>query len=120
MAYEKQTWQTGDVVTAEKLNHLENGIADTNTMIINVSEQGVMDKTWLEIHTALSLGKRVITVVTNEEFESVYQYTTFTAGKVEDIYGVNAAMIGPMSDIINIMFYTDSQNGYPYHSGWEP
>ena len=26
MAYEKQTWQTGDVVTAAKLNHMEDGI----------------------------------------------------------------------------------------------
>lgn len=27
MAYEKQTWQTGDVITADKLNHIEDGIA---------------------------------------------------------------------------------------------
>ena len=27
MAYEKTNWQTGDTVTAEKLNHAENGIA---------------------------------------------------------------------------------------------
>ena len=26
MAYEKQTWETGDVITAEKLNHMESGI----------------------------------------------------------------------------------------------
>lgn len=28
MAYEKQTWETGDVITAEKLNHMESGIED--------------------------------------------------------------------------------------------
>lgn len=27
MAYEKNTWVTGDVITAEKLNHAEDGIA---------------------------------------------------------------------------------------------
>ena len=27
MAYEKQTWATGDVITANKLNHMEDGIA---------------------------------------------------------------------------------------------
>lgn len=27
MAYEKNTWQTGDTVTAEKLNNIENGVA---------------------------------------------------------------------------------------------
>jgi len=26
MTYVKQTWQTGDVITAEKLNHMESGI----------------------------------------------------------------------------------------------
>lgn len=28
MAYEKQTWANGDVITAEKLNHMEDGIED--------------------------------------------------------------------------------------------
>ena len=28
MAYTKQTWQTGDTVTADKLNHMEDGIAE--------------------------------------------------------------------------------------------
>ena len=28
MAYEKQTWTTGEVITAEKLNHMEDGIKD--------------------------------------------------------------------------------------------
>ncbi len=28
MAYEKQTWQTGETITQEKLNHMEEGIAD--------------------------------------------------------------------------------------------
>lgn len=26
MTYVKQTWQTGDVITAEKLNHIESGV----------------------------------------------------------------------------------------------
>lgn len=26
MAYEKQNWQCGDEITAEKLNHMESGI----------------------------------------------------------------------------------------------
>ena len=28
MTYEKQTWTNGDVITAEKLNHMEDGIKD--------------------------------------------------------------------------------------------
>ena len=40
MAYEKQTWVTGEVITKEKLNHMEDGIANsssgTNTEIIKL------------------------------------------------------------------------------------
>lgn len=28
MAYVKNDWQTGDIITADKLNHMEQGIAD--------------------------------------------------------------------------------------------
>lgn len=28
MAYEKTTWQTGDIITAEKMNNIENGIVN--------------------------------------------------------------------------------------------
>jgi len=38
MSYEKNTWVTGDVITAEKLNHMEDGIDD----ITKDSEQTVL------------------------------------------------------------------------------
>ena len=28
MSYEKHTWESGETITAEKLNHIEDGIAD--------------------------------------------------------------------------------------------
>ncbi len=31
MAYDKTVWQTGDTVTAEKLNHIEDGIASASS-----------------------------------------------------------------------------------------
>lgn len=40
MAYVKQTWATGDVITAEKLNHMEDGIGDGIKLIhIYATEQ---------------------------------------------------------------------------------
>lgn len=33
MAYEKQNWKTGDVVTSAKLNHMEDGIADSGGIV---------------------------------------------------------------------------------------
>ena len=34
MSYTKQTWQTGEVITADKLNHIEDGVENNNNDII--------------------------------------------------------------------------------------
>lgn len=34
MAYTKQTWETGQVITAEKLNHMEDGIEGGAVMVL--------------------------------------------------------------------------------------
>ena len=70
MAYEKNNWQSGDVVTSEKLNHLEDGVSNAGgTLVIggfsnnqygNVT--GTSDKTWQEIHDALAAGKECIAI----------------------------------------------------------
>ena len=56
MSYTKQNWQSGDTITATKLNHMEDGIADGGgVLFINIAEEGdslVMDKTWQQIHDA--------------------------------------------------------------------
>lgn len=33
MAYTKQTWNCGDEITADKLNHMENGIAQSGGVL---------------------------------------------------------------------------------------
>ena len=55
MSYEKQTWQTGDIITAVKLNHIEDGIGE-NMTIINATQSNadgvaaiILDKTYNEI-----------------------------------------------------------------------
>lgn len=60
MAYVKQTWTTGEVITEEKLNHMEDGIAGGGVLIVNAttttSEGGTittLDKTWQEIYDAV-------------------------------------------------------------------
>lgn len=35
MSYEKQTWVTGETITAEKLNHIESGVAGSDPVIIH-------------------------------------------------------------------------------------
>ena len=60
MAYEKQEWNCGDTITAEKMNHIEEGI-ESGVLIVSptafTKEGGVttitFDKTWQEIKDAL-------------------------------------------------------------------
>lgn len=51
MAYEKQTWTTGEVITQEKLNHMEDGIEDAYELpTVSASDNGkflgVVDGVW--------------------------------------------------------------------------
>ena len=58
MSYEKQTWANGDVITAEKLNHMEDGIAGAGGLVVRASlvdestPYYVLDKTYSEILAA--------------------------------------------------------------------
>lgn len=62
MAYEKQTWAKGDVVTSAKLNHMEDGIATGGgVLVVNEvveNETARLDHTWQEIHDAAVAFKR--------------------------------------------------------------
>ena len=40
MAYDKNTWKSGDVVTSAKLNNIENGIANCNGLITGTYDEG--------------------------------------------------------------------------------
>ncbi len=60
MAYTKQTWATGDVITEEKLNHIEDGIANAGgSLVLTEDENGTLNHTWEEIQNALMSGKLV-------------------------------------------------------------
>lgn len=57
MAYVKTNWQTGDVITAGKLNNMESGIEAAGRLDVNIiPEQGGtsehLDKTYTEIVSA--------------------------------------------------------------------
>lgn len=66
MSYDKQTWVDGDLITAEKLNHIEDGIANagggTASMTVNVTDTTVddftftLDKTFVEIKAVMDAG----------------------------------------------------------------
>ena len=62
MSYTKNTWATGDTITATKLNNMEDGIANAGSVLIcNTSYSSsagvyVLDKTAQEIYEALLSG----------------------------------------------------------------
>lgn len=73
MAYEKQTWECGETITAEKLNHIEDGIASASsggggTLVVKFDRiegsfpnlRTVYDKTWNEVSSALENNMRVV------------------------------------------------------------
>ena len=69
MSYEKHTWETGETITAEKLNNLENGVASFSggIMIINAvaAKNGssyivTADKTYEDVMAAYNEGKMII------------------------------------------------------------
>ena len=108
MAYEKQIWQCGDVVTADKLNHMEDGIANcgggSEPLIFTATEREATTEecplglggdvneyshSWQEIHDALVSGKpcfhRAI------EGDSVYLYAIKSAVSQDGDFYINTS-----------------------------
>ena len=68
MSYTKQTWNTGDVITAQKLNHMEDGIESVGGLFVvhitqNDGGEYVADKTYAEIEAVYDSANDVIMAV---------------------------------------------------------
>ena len=50
--YQKTNWQSGDTITAAKLNNIENGIAGGGVLVVHEDMDGMLDKTWQQIYDA--------------------------------------------------------------------
>lgn len=84
MPYEPNTWATGDVITADKLNHIEQGISGIVFHI--TSQDNTLDATYGEIKSALDAGRICLIKVSGEstiklvvscyEIDSAYYVTT--------------------------------------------
>lgn len=113
MNYEPTNWQSGDTVTAEKLNHIEQGIVGGGGVVVTAEyRQGEItyDVTAEEAYEALKSGKRVVvkyaTVNISDESLTVRSiatpvFFTFTPGANEVAYFVSPTIT---SDA-NISFY---------------
>ena len=128
MSYVKNTWQTGDTITATGLNHMEDGIADAGgggAFVIDTTynpqvDVEALDKTWAEIKTAFDGGKIIIFrgSVNDEDGYAGYDryfkqiYHELPSGDSAECWGVSVFdPVTPLSD--PIIYETDSENGYP-------
>ena len=80
MAYTKNTWTDGDIVTSEKLNHMEDGIANAGSLVVGIAwdetlQTSILDKTWREIYDALPF----VTVVNSEDVSAQLYYVSEVA-----------------------------------------
>jgi hypothetical protein len=109
MAYTKNTWADGDVVTSEKLNHMEDGIANSENVFIvggvslgeNDALEGTLDKTWQEIHDAMQNKICIVVIPTDGGF---LQVSVSGAIMIDGAYIVI---------IDGIQFSTSTVSGYP-------
>ena len=116
MAYTPTNWECGDVVTAEKLNKLEEAVENLSVIVdgmdggselpltISLTTEGdtsTMDKTWQEIADAYPCVR-----VVNDGYYSVEVYEDET----NDEYGVVVGYATPRT------FTTDSADGYPTYT----
>lgn len=63
MSYTPTQWVTGDTVTAERLNNMENGIVANDYFVVNLSRNGQtysVDKTASQINAAIAAGREPI------------------------------------------------------------
>ena len=113
MSYTKQTWATGDVITTDKMNHMEDGIASnessSNTLVVTViddseQERSVLDKTWQEIYDAFST-RNVVLVQEGLKRSLMQIYMVTGSSYVAEFYN-------------DFIFYADTANDYP-SSQWD-
>ena len=113
MAYTPTQWETGDTITAEKLNKIESGIEgatnDGGVLLINVvhdEDTGIttLDKTWKEIHDAFIQGLSCITYL--EDGGGTWYNSIINVVYDGSNYSVTEG-------VINLEYTTDNENGYP-------
>ena len=117
MAYEKHTWETGETITAEKLNNLEN---KTSVWLIPTTVEGnkmTLTKTWQEIYDGWN---DYDVVVITYEIQSSSAPIQNIKGKmpITSISHVDATQIeGPENWVVqlinNTIFYASGPNDYP-------
>lgn len=116
MGYIPTEWQTGDVITAEKLNNIENGVASvgSGTLCVGLTGEHIdtLSETWQTINDAMESGKIVFITYALPEFLGGGIVTTivYKAELSDGLYIVSAK---DLTSAITVTYQTDSASGYP-------
>lgn len=85
MSYTKQTWATGDTITAEKLNHMEDGIASLSGYDLKAVILSTSDGPSLSSLKGISYAS-ILQKYNNMEFINACFVLTFNNGTGHSIY----------------------------------
>ena len=117
MSYIKTMWSDGDVITAEKLNKLENGMAQTGSVLIVHINEGTLDKTWQEIYDAMNIES---IVYISEKYQEDGENGDIECSMIPiitidntDGFRCLAFKIDSFGDIYKYKFYANSPTEYP-------
>lgn len=114
MAYTKQTWIAGDVITAERLNHLENGVSGAGgalaveAVLDEASGSTTLSETWQTIYDAIEAGRLVYIYKTNEFDSNLEAHVSLVLSAVH-YSGGNYSVSG----LYQSNFETNTADGYP-------
>ena len=124
MPYAKQTWTNGDVITEEKLNHMEDGIGVGDNVIVSITydaEQGInlLNRTWREIKDYLLQGKTVYADISEEDEVSFYFYREIVVGALkmenqEDYRIITVITTSGSDQVVKRVYYAQAPDSYPY------
>ncbi len=115
MAYTKNTWNTGDIVSSQKLNHMEDGIADAGGIMVINNTDNTLDKTWQEVYDAISQGSLVMLQDRDTTSPEEYGILTYFVTQVfleDNEYSVKLASVYG-ENIVTMGFTANNADDYP-------
>lgn len=121
MSYDKQNWQTGDVITANKLNHIEDGIAGAGGggVVVHITEEEdvfTLDKTWNELQELLSSGALVVALSEDVGYTTMQFLSQAHSDNGTYAVAFISASIKPdwTGETAVAVYSCESADGYPY------
>lgn len=116
MSYTPNTWQTGDTITATKLNNMEQGIASAGgVFIVGITDDGTVQtltQTWQQIYDAVDSGSFVVIQFRNSDGIHINAWVS----DVETDGSWYSVMVYFFGSQNYQEFGTNSPSGYPSYS----